>query len=186
MKTFNPIIATVIAASLFMAFSSSSMASPDSSRFQVANDGNVDAYFAGGSAGYTNIGAAYFGNASNSIFINGSTSTFGQHFDYGIQYAGASVSFLDLVLDTGDFWYSDQSRNSDGLNHIFHSSFTLPDGTPALFVSFEDMRGLGDKDMNDFQMVFTNVSAVPEPETYMMMIIGLGLLLMVRNFENNR
>jgi len=51
----------------------------------------------------------------------------------------------------------------------------LPDGTKAVYVGFEDILGGGDLDFDDSTAIFTNVqiSPVPEPETYAMMIVGL-------------
>ena len=46
-------------------------------------------------------------------------------------------------------------------------------------VGFEDIFGGGDLDFNDHLFSFTNiraVNAVPEPETYALMLAGLGVV----------
>lgn len=149
----------------------------NSVHFQVKGDGPVTGYFVGGSSSYTNVMAVVFGDTiSNPTLVNNKESTFGQAFDFGSHLSGTNLIFGDIIKDTGDIWYSSLGMNSDHFNHFYFSSFNLPDGTAAMFVSFEDVKGLGDGDFNDMQMIFTNVSPVPEPETYAMMLAGLGLI----------
>jgi hypothetical protein len=49
----------------------------------------------------------------------------------------------------------------------------IPAGT---YVGFEDLRGGGDFDYGDETFVFTNIAAIPEPETYAMLLVGLGVV----------
>mgnify|MGYP000858841330 CR=1 FL=1 len=90
------------------------------------------------------------------------------------------LTFQLNVLSTGETLYSDKSLNNDGINHVYSTSFSgdvvhgIPTGT---YVGFEDLHGGGDLDYNDETFVFTNVvTAVPEPETYAMLLAGLGLI----------
>jgi len=47
-------------------------------------------------------------------------------------------------------------------------------GTPGTtLVSFEDILGGGDQDYNDYVFTFRSVTAVPEPETNVLMLAGL-------------
>lgn len=147
--------------------------------FEVSKDGPVTGYFVGQSADYDNVLRVA---GIDLLAVNGfhnHRSTFGQSINFGIGHAGTEIVFTDQVINTGDFWFSNQSQNSDGMDHMFYSPFSLPDGTPALLVGFEDLKGLGDNDKNDVMAVFTNVQVmtpVPEPETYMMLIVGLMLV----------
>ncbi len=154
---------------------------PQETNFQVAKTGNVDMYFVGQSADYDNVVSVVFsdtGLASGSL--NNHQSTFGQLVSLGSHDSGSFVIFSDLVLNTGNAWFSSSSMNSDGINHIFQSPFVLPDGTNALMIGFEDLKGGGDKDFNDVMYIVTNVDvipAVPEPWTYLMLLVGLFFLL---------
>lgn len=149
----------------------------EATQFHVTKDGEVSAYFIGQSADYTNVLLPVFSDSvapSNSI--NNHASVMGQQFDYGYHDKGSFVIFGNIVADTGDSWYSSDSMNSDGLNHMRYAELTLPDGTSALLIGFEDLKGGGDLDFNDTMVLFTNVSPVPEPSTYLMMAIGLVVL----------
>lgn len=144
--------------------------------FRVASDGPVMAYFVGASAAYENRMTANFdGPTADAPFIS-NRSSFGDSFSYGSHAAGEQVIFVNNVLDTGNWFYSLNEFNDDGFNHIFASQFSLPDGTPAVFIGFEDIYGLGDRDFNDNMAIFTNIALVPEPSTYAMLLVGLGLI----------
>lgn len=148
--------------------------------FEVSKDGPVTGYFVGQSADFTNILGVVFSDAPPlGTSINNHTSTFGQSFSFGTHQAGSFAIFSDLVVNTGDAWFSSSGMNSDGLDHLFYSSFSLPDGTSAVLIGFEDLKGLGDNDRNDVMAIFTNVNVmapVPEPETYAMLLAGLGMI----------
>lgn len=153
----------------------------NAARFEVAKDGEVGAYFVGAIAGYENVMTANFSDSdsdSPSISNRGPT---GGYFSFGTHSAGSQVILVDRVLDMNNWFYSIDSFNNDGLKHISYSSFSLFDGTPyeisGLMVGFEDLYGGGDLDFNDHVVFFTNITAVPEPETYLMFMIGLAILI---------
>lgn len=90
------------------------------------------------------------------------------------------LTFQLNVLSTGETLYSYESLNNDGINHVYSTAFSgdvvhgIPIGT---YVGFEDLHGGGDLDYNDETFVFTNVvAAILEPETYAMLLAGLGLI----------
>lgn len=156
-------------------------------KYEVAADGKVEGYFTGGSASYNtdfNILSDRFVGITPTV--NNQTAYVGQHFDFKTYSAGDDIMFMLTVNNNSDQWFSRHTlNNDDGFEHFYTSAFNLADGTPALYVSAEDMRfgSLGfDGDMNDSGMIFTNIiqSPVPEPETYMMMLLGLGLIFAAR------
>lgn len=151
-----------------------------SARFEVARDGEVGAYFVGAIAGYENLMTANFSDSDiDSPYISNRGPT-GQYFSFGNHGAGSQVVLIDKVVDTNDWFYSIDAFNNDGIKHVAYSSFTLFDNTPyeisGLMVGFEDLYGGGDLDFNDHVVFFTNITAVPEPETYLMFMLGLGFL----------
>lgn len=152
--------------------------------FTVKNDGPVNAYFAGSSADYESNFLAFIGKGEHqlpfSVFSNQQASI-GDFKSMGEFQAGDYFIPVLQVITTGDFFWSNPESNSDGLNHVFASSFQLPDGTSAVLIGFEDIRGGGDLDFNDHMAIFTNIeiAPVPEPETYLMLLIGLLLVIYV-------
>ncbi len=140
--------------------------------FTANNTGDVIAYFAGSTASFDNqLGMLINGVQSSSGFgLDDHTSALGLAFDLGHVTKGDTLVF-EMKNNTlgGLIVYSDPSMNSaydngsPGLNHVYSTAYTgslgnnIPDGT---FVSFEDLRGGGDKNYNDEDFVFTNVASV--------------------------
>lgn len=161
-------------------------------RFEVANDGPVTGYFAGATAQYSSFMNAKFdtsampGSPLENPYDNPYVSNhvaIGTNYFWGNYDAGTQVIFNMRVMDTGEWFYSKEDFNSDGLNHMYYHAFVNSEGVPSLYVGWEDIKGLGDKDFNDGAIIFQNVQvadmnipAVPEPETYVMFLIGLGLV----------
>ena len=170
----------------------------------TANGGDVTAYFAGASAGDTDILGLY----ANSTFYWGSPTSLNNHLsnigdstDFGTFALGTTLVFVLKDTSSGNTYYSDPTKNADGINHIYSTSYDSS-GTPNLgagipsgtFVSFEDLYGGGDKDYNDLQFVFENVtpgtpgqtSSVPEPSTVvagalLLLPFGVSTLRVLRN-----
>ena len=168
---------------------------PTTYSFKAEQTGEVFAYFAGSTAGYDNqLGMLINGVQSSAGFgLDDHSSPVGLEFDLGHVHKGDLLVF-DLKVNSlgGRTVFSDSSKNSaydfggTGLNHIYSTSYTgslghgIPNGT---FVSFEDLRGGGDKNYNDEDFVFTNVGSdshvsgnvvVPEPST--IALLGVGVL----------
>jgi hypothetical protein len=88
---------------------------------------------------------------------------------------GDTLTFFDAVTG-GPTWSSDPALNIDNANHVYSTAAAAGQafaGSPAgTFVGFEDIASSHtDFDYNDNTFVF-NVSAVPEPSTWAMMILG--------------
>lgn len=151
--------------------------------FTAAADGDILAYFAGHSAGYTNwLRLEVNGVDTGLEGLNNQTSALGDMFNFGAVQAGDALVFKIRVTNTGDYFYSKRSQNADGITHIYSAAYAGGDwGIPAgTYVGFEDISGGGDKDYDDLRFVFTNVGGgevgVPEPATWGMLIVGFGLV----------
>lgn len=144
---------------------------------------NVIAYFAGVSGSFTNyLGLLVNGVDTGILGLNSQETAPGTALDFGAVNAGDLLTFYIFVETTGDHWYSDQSLNIDGVNHVWSTDyeggdFDIPAGT---YMTFEDLPDGGDFNYQDLGFVFTNVSvigtAVPEPASWAMMIAGFGLV----------
>jgi len=148
--------------------------------FKAASASSLTAYFAGSTAGYTSkITMLVNGGATGIFGLNNHTSAYGDSLDFGNVNAGDTLVFKLINLSPGDIdpWYSQQSMNSDGINHIYSSAYTGDTIIPAgIFVGFEDLPNGGDFNYQDEGFVFTNVattSSVPEPAS--LALLGLGI-----------
>ncbi len=164
-------------------YSNSGTQNFDSYTFIATSTGQIDAYFYGATAAYTNtltmlVNGVATPETSAGVLHNHS-SNIGDFVNLGFVNEGDIITFQLNVLTTGKTWYSDSSLNSDEINHAFSTSFlgdaenNVPAGT---YVGFEDLLRGGDFDYDDEAFVFTNISAVPEPETYAMLLAGLLLV----------
>jgi hypothetical protein len=172
-------------------YSVSGTENPDLYSFTATSSGTIGAYFHGSTAAYTNTLSLLVNGVitpeSSSGLLNNHTSSIGDFVILGSVNAGDILTFQLNVLSTGDTWYSDKTPNSDGLQHTFSAPFAgdLANGIPAgTYVGFEDLYGGGDFDYDDEAFIFTNISIspVPEPESYIMLIAGLILLVFtIRN-----
>lgn len=141
-------------------------------KLYAAETGHVTAEFLGSDAGYTDI-LIFDPQNQNRTLFNGHATPVGTTVDLGVFAAGTELKFQLHVNNTGDNWYTGPaSVNSDG---VFHASAAL-DSSHRAVLGFEDIRGGGDHDYNDLQFRVTNVSAVPEPSTWGMLVGGMGLL----------
>lgn len=139
--------------------------------FYVTENGPVTGVFMGSSAAYTSLLSIEVNGFQDSPYLAlNNHGALGSLINFGNHNAGDVIVFTLDVIDTGDRWYSDTSRNVDGQVHM--GSY----GSGVINIGFEDLYGGGDRDYNDMIATFYNISAVPEPETYMMLLIGLGLI----------
>jgi hypothetical protein len=150
--------------------------------FIAANDGDIVAYFAGATAGFTSeLGLLVNGVDTGINGLNNQTTPLGGSLNFGPVSAGDTLVFYINVFNTGLTFFSVPGLNPDGLQHIHSAPFAgglfgIPAGT---YVGFEDLLGGGDLDYDDLQFVFTNVKAtavIPEPATWGLMIAGFGMV----------
>ncbi|MBL8501504.1 MAG: FxDxF family PEP-CTERM protein [Nitrosomonas sp.] len=164
------VTAVIASGAISMSAQAFPIAAPGTEGLKVfATGGEIKATYEGNSASFSND--LYLG--STFIFNNHATPV-GTEVSLGFFAAGTELIFNLHVNNTGDdFFTGPGSRNLDGYEHARVESNWLPGTT---LVSFEDLSG-GPFDYNDLSFSFTNtVAAVPEPETYAMLLAGLGLL----------
>lgn len=173
MKMFAKL--AIVAATSALSFSALAfpIAIPGTEGLKVFATGNgpVIATYEGNSAGYSND------LLLGSLFIfNNHASPVGSSVNLGTFAPGSELVFRLHVNNTGDDFYTgDASRNVDNMFHARVQENWKPGVT---LVSFEDLRGTpeGANGYNDLSFSFTNTNAVPEPETYAMMLGGLAVL----------
>lgn len=120
------------------------------------------------------------------IAANGSViKNFG---DTGIDFAGNLVGFY-LSTPRGNTFYSDTSRNADGLDHMYAyqgvgDTIQIPSLAAGVWqpneyiMCWADLYGGGDRSYNDFVVIVESVTPIPEPTT--LVILGLGSLGLLR------
>ena len=173
----NLFVKSAIAAASFVALSAHAfpIADPGTEGFLVIVSGTSDvvATYQGNSAAYSND--LYLENTNTFVF-NNHTSAVGSTVNLGSFAIGTELLFRLHVNNTGyDYFTGPASRNPD--NH-FHARVQDNWEPSTTLVSFEDLFN-GPFDYNDLSFSFTNTTStpnVPEPETYALMLAGLGVV----------
>ena len=170
----------------------------DPGKLFLSEDATVTVYFLGEGAGYKNSFGWYDASTDPTISQNRNiiwenASGTGPGLQGGGQLAvGDSVSLGELPAGTelGFFitangyynpnnptFYTEIGSNPDGIEHVIAGA-TGEDGLLAL--GFEDLLGGGDRDYNDLMIaidiglenVIQVVAAAPEPEIWLLIILG--------------
>ncbi len=117
------------------------------------------------------------GNLANDLLIfNNQSTPVGGTKDLGTFSGGTELTFRLHVNTTGDdFFTGPRSSNPDGEFHARVQGNWLPDTT---LVGFEDRYNSFDRNFNDLSSSYSNTvaAAVPEPESYAMLLVGLGVI----------
>ena len=184
------LLATTAAGSAFadaIPYPGSGTANAVTYTFTAAATGTVNAYYLGSTAGYTEyLGLLINGVDSGVTGLQNHGATpatlVGQQLDFGAVNAGDVLTFYTYVYDINTTWYSDVSLNSDGVNHVYSTTYSGPDAPAGTYVAFEDLIGGGDLNYHDETFVFTNVAttpSIPEPANLALLMAGLGLVATV-------
>jgi hypothetical protein len=163
--------------------------------FSALSDGDFTIYTMNGTGSYLSKLGVKVNGVTIAQGILPSGSDLFQPTTIGQVSAGDRIEFFidtyhrDETNSYIDTFYSEAEHNPGNLQHIYASAFPgeswigVPQGT---FVAFEDTNpsdGLGDLNYNDYAFVIPNLtfsttvappSAVPEPTTWAMMLIGFG------------
>jgi hypothetical protein len=127
------------------------------------------------------------------LSISDDGSVFVNFADSGIDFAANQFGYyLDSSHSSnGGFWYSDTSKNTDGIDHMAAYQgkgtdiFKIGDWSSGLWVqdeyilAFEDLNvnaPFSTPDYDDFIVMVQSVTPVPEPAT--MIFLGLGSVLL--------
>jgi hypothetical protein len=147
--------------------------------FTASATGDLIAYFAGTGAVFEQqLGLLVNGVATGLVGLNNHTSSIGQSFNLGHVTAGDTLVFFDVVTG-GPTWYSDSALNWDNGNHVYSTAVNAGEAfasSPAgTYVAFEDLNfPYSDYNYFDQTFVFAIASAVPEPSTWAMMVLGFA------------
>lgn len=149
--------------------------------FAALTSGDLTVWFAGkGTAQNDDVLTAIInGTPIGTIGLDNQTSAIGQELDLGHVNAGDSIIFEVQDLSSGKNWFSDNSKNGDGLNHAYMAAFG--GGTvgasivpTSYYFGFEDVSGCAsDWNYQDFQF-YSAISAVPEASTWAMLLLGFA------------
>jgi len=176
MKLSSKLTVTALAGFASFAAHAFPIADPGTEGFSVVvgTTGDVTARYEGNSAAF-----------SNDLLLNGSfifnnhASAVGSVVDLGSFAAGTELIFQLHVNNTGNnFFTGPASRNPDNHEHARVQDEWEPGRT---LVSFEDLFN-GPFVYNDLSFSFTNtrsvpvVPSIPEPQTYALMLAGLGVM----------
>jgi hypothetical protein len=182
------LLATTAAGSAFadsIPYGNVGTANPVTYTFTAATTGDISAYYLGSTAGYTEyLGLLVNGTDSGVTGLQNhgalpAETAVGQQLDFGHVNAGDVLTFYTYVSDIGTAWYSTVALNTDGVNHVYSTSYTGPDGPAGTYVAFEDLAGGGDLNYHDETFVFTNVAStpsIPEPANMALLMAGCGLV----------
>ena len=159
--------------------------------FVANSSGPLLAYFIGSGASFSQtLGLLVNDNDDRGTALANHSSQYGTMHNFGNVNAGDILVFYIDVQTTGFTYYSDVSKNDDGVNHVYSTTFEGDGKIPAgTYVGFEDLSlhqtGWTDHNYTDEQFVFT-VAAVPEASTWAMMILGFaGVSLLAYRRRNS-
>lgn len=150
---------------------------PSSDSLFVATSGEVILTFLSKDADYFND--LFLGGVATPI-LNNQSAVAGTQYSLGIFQAGTQLSFSMFVHNTNNTYLNGAaSLNTDNTLHAAYGDVV----GNTIKVGFEDILFGGDKDYNDLVFSLNNVYAAPtqvtpvsEPETYAMLVMGLGLM----------
>ncbi|MEH2492904.1 opacity protein-like surface antigen [Bradyrhizobium sp. AZCC 2230] len=172
------VLALATAAKADVVYPNPGTENPTTYTFTSTSNGSLIAYFYGSGASFSESLGLLVNGQDRGIALDNHSSTYGQAYKFGNVSVGDTLVFYIDVKTTGYTYYSDVKMNSDGVNHVYSTAFNGDGKIPAgTYVGFEDLSlhqtCWTDNNYTDEQFVFT-VTAVPEPSTWAMMILGFA------------
>jgi opacity protein-like surface antigen len=172
------VLALATAAKADVVYPNPGTENPTTYTFTSTSNGSLIAYFYGSGASFSESLGLLVNGQDRGIALDNHSSTYGQAYKFGNVSVGDTLVFYIDVKTTGYTYYSDIKMNSDGVNHVYSTAFNGDGKIPAgTYVGFEDLSlhqtCWTDNNYTDEQFVFT-VTAVPEPSTWAMMILGFA------------
>ena len=157
---------------------------PVTASFTATANGQLLAYYTGAAGGFTNLVGARINGVDGAIGLTNQGSAYGQTFVLGTVSAGDSLVFFIDVNAGSARYYTDPALNADGVSHAWSSPYAGDALVPAgINIAFEDLPGGGDFNYRDHSIVF-QISAVPEPAGWLLMLGGAAGLLAARRRPN--
>lgn len=141
---------------------------------------------------YTYLGSeSGYSDVLHNFYVSGSKLFEGAAYSIGSSVSGSttSVGYLDFAFEgyNGLFAYNDPARGSwapsTSIGLIGHN-MTVGAQNYAFVLGYNDSFS-GDADFDDF-VVGINIAPIPEPETYAMLLAGLGLMGFVARRRKQR
>lgn len=149
----------------------------------VANDGDILLTFISKEAAHS---SDLFLTGSPNAILNNQNTNPGQVFNLGTFVAGTKIAFEIFNNTTGFSYFTGlPSINPDNTLHAFFKLLS----EDTIEIGFEDLFHGGDKDYDDLVFKISNVKlglagnvpAIPEPETYLLLLAGLLLISRVKS-----
>lgn len=157
---------------------------PVTASFVAVAAGQLVAYYTGAAGGFTNLVGARINGVDGAIGLTNQGSAYGQTFVLGTVSTGDSLVFFIDVNAGSARYYTDPSLNTDGVNHAWSAPYAGDALVPAgINIAFEDLANGGDFNYNDHSIVF-QITAVPEPAGWALMLGGAAALLARRRRPN--
>ena len=173
--------AAVLALTALSAAAATAQAATFDYSYLFLNGHKVTGSFTGTASGNLVTGLSNISLALDGVAFNGSGNLFGSSWSAGNNWqSGGAVASFDGIENNFYFSDADYPNDFNGTNFFYAVPFTQ-DGTASLH---SDVYGWVDDGLSDYYaknwtLQAARVNAVPEPETYALMLAGLGLLGLV-------
>ncbi|MBR0691430.1 PEP-CTERM sorting domain-containing protein [Bradyrhizobium manausense] len=172
------VLALATAAKADVVYPNPGTENPTTYTFTATSNGSLIAYFYDSGAAFSESLGLLVNGQDRGTALDNHSSVYAQAHNFGNVSVGDTLVFYIDVKTTDHTYYSDIKMNSDGVNHVYSTAFNSDGKIPAgTYVGFEDLSlhqtCWTDNNYTDEQFVFT-ITAVPEPSTWAMMILGFA------------
>jgi len=172
--------AAVLALTALSAAAATAQAATFDYSYQFMNGHKVTGSFTGTALGNLVTGLSNISLALDGVAFNGSGNLFGSSWSASNNWqSGGAVASFDGIEN--NFYFSDADYPNDfNVTNFFYVVPFTQDGTAALHnINGWTVDGSSDYYAKNWTLQAAQVNTVPEPETYALMLAGLGLLGLV-------